>query len=334
MKKIASWSLAVVLCVLAAELSLQLVAWVLATDGRDALPGTQQDYRIVTVGDSNTFGLYLDADETWPAQFQARWNTFAAEHSDVNPVEVINLGVPGTNSSRLLKNYREMLETFQPDLVLMMIGFNDWWTPNETWQPAQQGLFKRLLDKSRLYRFYLLLKADQVQPAKVEVMERVDSLGELTTEEIIARVKKETAEKQAKPQDPEKGRLSTRVKYGEKEFLLGYDGAEGEPGGFRKLESNLKAMADISNTLGVELVLLNYAGNQKFYKAANEKLANHSQKLGLPLVDVQQYVAPVCPKALECPEHFFPDMHPRPKGYALVAEAVFDYFRSKIEKGN
>ena len=55
--------------------------------------------RILTLGDSNTYGLYLQADQAYPSLLEQQWN---AHHPD-NRIEVINLGFPGTNSSRVLK---------------------------------------------------------------------------------------------------------------------------------------------------------------------------------------------------------------------------------------
>ena len=47
------------------------------------------------MGDSNTYGLYLDKKDAYPKQLETIWN---ATHKN-NPIEVINLGYPGSNSS-------------------------------------------------------------------------------------------------------------------------------------------------------------------------------------------------------------------------------------------
>src|SRR3954447_9225811 len=81
---------------------------------------------ILCVGDSNTYGLYLrDRDqEAYPSQLERSWN------ADPNrtPIEVLNLGYPGVNSSRLIRDLSRMLDVLSPEVVMIMIGSNDYWT--------------------------------------------------------------------------------------------------------------------------------------------------------------------------------------------------------------
>jgi hypothetical protein len=51
------------------------------------------DQRIVCLGDSNTYGFFLErpAEEAYPHQVQERWNA----RPGAAPIEVLNLGVPG-----------------------------------------------------------------------------------------------------------------------------------------------------------------------------------------------------------------------------------------------
>jgi lysophospholipase L1-like esterase len=80
--------------------------------------------RILCLGDSNTYGLYVARHETYPAQLERE---LAALRPDP-PVEVLNLGAPGLNTSRLLRKFPELLATLAPDLVIVMMGANDMWT--------------------------------------------------------------------------------------------------------------------------------------------------------------------------------------------------------------
>ena len=79
--------------------------------------------RVLALGDSNTYGLYLQADQAYPAVLEKQWNVSHPE----NPIEVINLGFPGTNSSRVLKSLPDVIKTFSPDIVTVMVGVNDFW---------------------------------------------------------------------------------------------------------------------------------------------------------------------------------------------------------------
>src|SRR5262249_22930126 len=146
------------------EVVLQVAAlYVRSTRGVAAssrwVPGRR---RLVTLGDSNTYGLYLrDRSAAYPTMLERLWN----ETPGAPPIEVLNLGFPGTNSSQVLNTFPEMLATLHPDIVTVMVGANDLWTvpeptnlaPLQTW-----GWRLRILlwQTSRVYRaFYMLQRA-------------------------------------------------------------------------------------------------------------------------------------------------------------------------------
>jgi lysophospholipase L1-like esterase len=52
--------------------------------------------RVLCLGDSNTYGVWLERSQACPQQLEAVWNQRVASPR----LEVLNLGVPGTNSSR------------------------------------------------------------------------------------------------------------------------------------------------------------------------------------------------------------------------------------------
>jgi lysophospholipase L1-like esterase len=86
-----------------------------ATIDPDKRAGT---YRIIAIGDSNTFGWDVDEGANWPTQLQA---LFAASKPGT---EVINGGVWGYTSFQGLQRFKEML-AFHPDIVLVSFGGND-----------------------------------------------------------------------------------------------------------------------------------------------------------------------------------------------------------------
>lgn len=72
--------------------------------------------RILCVGDSTTFGIYVNDDETWPARLQ-----------ELHPqLELINGGCPGWSTRDALRFCREKaLPKLQPAIVLHMVCGND-----------------------------------------------------------------------------------------------------------------------------------------------------------------------------------------------------------------
>ena len=144
-----------VLGVLTLEMCLQVAAWWNVPGRRDApahpIPNAG---RVVCLGDSNTYGLYVGSEEAYPSLLQKLLN----DGSERAGVEVVNLGYPGNNSSAVRNRLDHALEVHRPDIVTIMIGANDLWTVPEPvpGEPAGTSYF-RLWKVSRVYRLVSLL---------------------------------------------------------------------------------------------------------------------------------------------------------------------------------
>jgi len=99
--------------------------------GEDLQPRRNGRQRVICLGDSSTFGIWLargravDSD----ADFRAD-NSYAArlpEHLRARGVEaeVVNAGVLGYNSAHGVRQLRAKLLDFKPDVVIVRFGFND-----------------------------------------------------------------------------------------------------------------------------------------------------------------------------------------------------------------
>lgn len=76
--------------------------------------------RILTVGDSFTYGQGVEADETIAAYLESG-STVRTGY----PVEVLNFGVPGANLEDSVSQYEFFASDWQHDLVVWMLGGND-----------------------------------------------------------------------------------------------------------------------------------------------------------------------------------------------------------------
>jgi lysophospholipase L1-like esterase len=85
-------------------------------------------FRIITLGDSCTFGHGLKETETYPARLQQILQT----RSYAKNPEVINAGIPGTTSRYGLNYIKDRLIDFQPDLFVVSYGWNDMYNPLPT----------------------------------------------------------------------------------------------------------------------------------------------------------------------------------------------------------
>jgi hypothetical protein len=74
--------------------------------------------RIACVGDSYTFGLGVELDETFPKQLEKRLNE---EH----PTEVLNFGVCGQDGRQARLNLEKVALRYHPDLVIYSMYWDD-----------------------------------------------------------------------------------------------------------------------------------------------------------------------------------------------------------------
>lgn len=294
-----------VLTVILIETVLQIGSLFVA-DRRDAASSewSTADRRILSLGDSNTYGAWLDERErdAYPPQLETIWNS-----GDRPPVEVLNFGYPGTNSSQLLSLYHDFMEALEPDIVLVMVGVNDFWTEAIPFDDSTKGggLLNYIKRNSRVYKGYnILRRRSDVDELKVE------KTG--TTEQGF-----------------EKGRAV--LSFGEHRFELGWKQkkhalvreAEAD------LRKNLRTLLKLSESYSATIVLMTYPGQLGYYKIANEAIRTVAKENGVPLIDLERVFRPLCPKE-NCMEWLHSDQHPKAVGYKVVAETIAKQLREQI----
>lgn len=78
-------------------------------------------FRLVTMGESSTFGFMVDDDETYPMRLQ---ETLDRRLGD-GKVEVINAGLPYYTTEDMSILLRQLVAGMGPDLITFYIGYND-----------------------------------------------------------------------------------------------------------------------------------------------------------------------------------------------------------------
>jgi len=99
------------------------------------IPKPQGVPRILVVGDSVTFGLFVEREEVYTERLESLW---AANGPGV---EVLNAGVNGYTPYTEWQYYREFLRRFQADLVIVAFCMNDIVNPALHWK-AQKEYFR------------------------------------------------------------------------------------------------------------------------------------------------------------------------------------------------
>jgi lysophospholipase L1-like esterase len=262
--------------------------------------------RILCLGDSNTYGVRLERreEQAWPSRLESLWN----QAGHVPPVEVLNVSYPGTNSSRLLRDFPEMLDVFRPDLVLVMVGVNDGWTASVPVASTSEteGCVAFLRRHSRVYKLFTLMSDRVVRAQGGELEVRV----EVRPDEIA--------------NEDATGRGVARFRG--HEFALGWSkelAPKAPPRWLGELRHNLEALVSRAQERGVELVLLTYPARHKAYGQANGVIRRAAEETEAPLVDLERLFAPLCEDE-ECLEWFFRDHHPRAEGHQLAARTIVE----------
>jgi len=360
-KILAHAALWLVIALIALELVLQALALVVKDySWRAKTQWLSGHVRVLALGDSNTYGLYLPAQESYPSQLEHEWNR---AHPDL-PIDVINLGYPGTNSFRLLANLPDILDTFKPDLVLVMIGFNDFWTPveniNGIHAPSWAG---KLLYRSRTYTLFYMVwqRFNATTEPAIDSGERMlggfsglnltgdeSHLVEQKTGVTFADItsgkidpEHDTALKQkldaalrdvidARKNSAQKPDILNTVKVGDKTFSLGIaDGAMA--GNSQQMEKNLLAMIALLDAHNTPFFLLDYPSNHGYYPAANRKIHRVAEQTHSRFIALDNTFTTECRnKPSTCPDLFFYDGHATAQGNAAVSVTVMksldDYF--------
>ncbi len=122
-------------------------------------------YRIMCLGESTTA---LGGDESYPAQLEEILN----RNNKGIIFSVINKGVPGTNTPRILAQLEANINKYKPDMVVAMMGINDY----ATHIPYADGVQNKFLKKVRFLRIRNLIKmvASRIDVKKREVRKWLD----------------------------------------------------------------------------------------------------------------------------------------------------------------
>ncbi len=93
--------------------------------GPDLNPNNDEQRRVLTLGDSYTFGFAVGLQESYGAQLQTLLNAQLDANEPAKPVQVINAGIPGYNSEQELAFLPQLLQRYQPQLVILGYVMND-----------------------------------------------------------------------------------------------------------------------------------------------------------------------------------------------------------------
>jgi lysophospholipase L1-like esterase len=274
------------------EAILQIGTLVIGGENRSASAGAGDEaLRVLCMGDSNTWGVYVEPDQPWPAQLEARWS-----EPGRGPLQVVNMGYPGVNSSRVRAEIERSIELIRPHFTLVMVGANDHWTdvvedrtPGETGSQSVVDLFR---EHSRLYKLaYMLLQS--TRPWEHSANARGDEAGQL----VIGGETFDFAYQK---------RLLTAMAHARE--MMG---------------ENLREIVRRAESAGTILVLMTYPAQETtmYYPFASKQIRHVALETDTPLIDLHEIFAGRCRDA-RCRRLLYQDGHPNAEGYRIVADEV------------
>jgi lysophospholipase L1-like esterase len=90
---------------------------------------------ILCIGDSHTFGVHLEREQSYPGQLQA-----LLERAPGSPWRVVNVGYPGRNSAEVRARLAREIETWQAEIVICWVGMNNTWSfaERQQWESPER----------------------------------------------------------------------------------------------------------------------------------------------------------------------------------------------------
>ena len=111
-------------------------------------------FRVVAMGDSFTYGLYVSTEDNYPERLEKMLNDRFICESD-KKFEVINLGYGGYDIEYSVERFRVRGQKYDPDLVLWLIKDDDFFAPKELVFPKEEKIKNEIeKDKSLLADYY------------------------------------------------------------------------------------------------------------------------------------------------------------------------------------
>lgn len=154
-------------CLIGFELSLRILGQVYNPIDSESWIKDKEKKRILVIGESTTETQYEDdIPISWPEELERKLNSSKPDKM----FKVYNVGLSGTTSLMVLSRMDEYLLTYNPDIVITMIGLNDKWLMRDTKLRYSETLlfkikyqFKRLRLVKFLTWYYELFHASNIR---------------------------------------------------------------------------------------------------------------------------------------------------------------------------
>lgn len=320
LRRAAAILLGLCLGLLGLELALRGIGLVAKDDGRDSggVCTLGAPRRIVCIGDSNTYGIHLSPEESYPGQLAARLAELPGY-----PWRVENLGLPGKNSAEVRAELAGHLDRFRPEIAIVWIGTNTTWSRAKAhlWEredePSDVG-WRETLESMRVVRMVRIWSDRAAPTAPAGAADAADApdapeaaTAAATTADSAATTTSNTTARAdfVEPGEAEQERRRRLPKLAPDELR-------------RRVELDISRVAAICKERGVRLLLLDYPYNLRHLDdSVNPAIRAAAERAGVPLLSLAEHFEPVYQRM--APGIFqLPDYHLRANGNAELVRVL------------
>lgn len=272
---------------------------------------------ILTLGDSHTYGVKTRPEESYPGQLQALLDERAPGRYNI-----VNLGVPGTNSAEIVAQLPAWIARFRPFAVIVCVGINNRWNYSNTQKVNRMGAVGKWLADLRLMRLYHLMSLN---------LQSAFYPPESAKRPELLRTQVDGEDARVEFRDASTG-----------EIVMAHKGAPSEVSyhkpALRRLRRDLERIRLIAEQRNVQLVLLTYSAfalpdtpGWGTPTVMSQELREFSAMHDLPLVDPHDRFLDLLSGDVPRKTYFLNDLddHPNPAGYAEIAALVADAFEPR-----
>jgi lysophospholipase L1-like esterase len=275
------------------------------------------NHTILCLGDSHTYGVHYTAEQAYPGQLQIELDKRAP-----GCYRVLNLGVPGMNSSEIRASLPDWLRRYAALTVIVCVGINNRWNTSETDSEATSSRMEACLHSLRVYRLARLLLL-RLEPE--DALAR-HFTGRPSLERTTVRTRHGPGEEY---RDRETGRLLAQHRGNLARAPFTAAQAMGI------LRRDLETIHRVTRRRGVRLILLTYAAfplsdGRSVRFRNNQHVSDELQRFGsangVTVVDLRPRFLRLLSGGVPWTRYFMGEKHahPNPQGYTQIAEAVAD----------